>query len=136
MTTTRTRGELRAVKGCEKIADRDLAHFKAIEWADHCDPCLDLLMEAARAGAVRDTREEYAKLAESLLHDVKQGSSSDDLERSIGHNMGIHAIADAIRLLKPSSPPATECEHDFELVDCNDQLTHLQQCRKCRVTKP
>lgn len=101
------RAKLRETEGCGE-------HRNAIYEVDKCDPCLDLLMEAARAGAVEECiravcvqcgRDIEVELHEGFWRHVYMSGQTG------------RCLADPIRraLLNPSSPPAAEgargCKH-------------------------
>jgi hypothetical protein len=92
-----------------------------------------------RSLAVKKAREEIVKLAESLLHDDYKNHPPRDLERSIGHNMAIHCLVDAIRsLLSPTpAPEAAGCKHEWR-DGYYEETKDKQRCHNCHQwrTKP
>jgi hypothetical protein len=124
--TDADRAKLRAVKGCGlKCCDespRDLAHWShdlAVKYPN-CDPCLDLLMEAARAGAV----EECAKVADKW----------DDTHKRLDPCDYSSLSQQIRRLLLP--PQTGECEHEWRLLTAGDGWRTCILCNQYEDSKP
>lgn len=71
--------KLREIKGCGKVDPEWGPHNLAYQEVDGCNPCLTLLVDAARAGAV----EECAKVADECGLDFEGDCCGENIRLNI-----------------------------------------------------